>query len=56
MLFDVLSKERRIRETELVAYMLDIVVGLLQIVADILHYMLRNPFVCRLARVLFADG
>jgi len=38
MIFDVLTEERRIGETEQVTDLLNTIVGLLQIVTDILNY------------------
>ena len=55
MFLDVLAEERWVGETENVAYLLDAVVGVLQIISDVLHHMLRYPFVGSLTRMLFAD-
>ena len=54
MFFYIFAKEGRIGEAEQVADLLDAVVGLLQVVADVLQHMFGNPFVGSLARVLFA--
>ena len=56
MVLDVLAKEGWIGETEAVADLLDAEVGLAQVVADVLQYLLRNPLVGGLAGVLLADG
>ena len=54
--FDITAKERRIGESYQVANLLDAVIGLLQIITDILKYMIRNPLVSCLARVFLAEG
>jgi hypothetical protein len=56
MLFHVFPEEGGIGETELVADLLDAVVGLLQVVADVLNDMFRYPFVSGLPGILLADG
>ena len=56
MVFDVLAEIRGIGESESVANLLDAQVGLTQVVANVLHYMFRNPFVGGPTRVLLADG
>ena len=54
MFFYIFAKEGRIGEAEQVADLLDAVVGLFQVVADVLQHMFGNPFIGSLARVLFA--
>ena len=56
VLLHIFAKERGVGESESVADFLDAVVGLFQIISDILLDMLRNPFVGCLARILLADG
>ena len=56
MIFDVFAEKGWIWETETVADLLDAQVGLAQVVAYILQYLLSNPFVGSLAGVLLADG
>ena len=55
MLFHILAKERRIRELQLVAHLLDAQVGLTQIVTNVLEHMFPNPFRGCLVRVLLAN-
>ena len=55
MLLHVLTEERRIGETKHVTYLLDAVVGLFQVVADVFEYMFRYPFIGGLARMLLAN-
>ena len=54
MFFHVFSKEGRIGETEQIAYLFDAIISLFQVIADVLEYMFRNPFVGGLARVFLA--
>ena len=56
MFFYIFAKEGRIWETEQVTNLLDAVVGLFQIIADILEHMFRNPFVGSLARMLLTES
>ena len=50
----VLAKERGVRETEYIANLLDAIVGLFQIIADVFKYMFCYPFAGSLARMLLA--
>ena len=56
MILDVFPEERRVGESHLVADLFDAIVGLLQIVADILQYMFGNPVVGRATRLFLTDG
>ena len=55
MVFYVFAKERWVGEAEQVANLLDAVVGLLQVVADVLKHVLGDPFVGGLSRMLLAE-
>ena len=55
MVFYVFAKERWVGEAEQVANLLDAVVGLLQVVADVLKHVLDDPFVGGLSRMLLAE-
>ena len=52
--FDVTAKERGVGEAKQVADLFDAIIGLLQVVADVLKYVFCNPFVSCLARVFLA--
>ena len=54
MLLHVFAEEGRVGETQQVANLLDAVVGLLQVIADVLQDVFRNPFAGSLAGVLLA--
>ena len=56
MIFHVFTKKGWVRKTEAIADLLDAQVGLLQVVTDILHDVLRNPFVGSLPGVSLTDG
>ena len=56
MFFYIFAKEGRIGETEQVTNFLDTVVGLLEVIADILQDVFRNPFVGGFARMLLAES
>ena len=45
MFLHVSAEERGIGEPELIADLLDAIIGLLQIIADVLEHMFRNPFI-----------
>ena len=49
MILDIFAEEGWIGEAEAVADLLDAEVGLAQVVADVLQYLLGNPFVSGLA-------
>ena len=55
MLLHIFAEERRIGETKHVTYLLDAVVGLFQVVADVFEYMFRYPFIGGLTRMLLAN-
>ena len=56
MFFYKFAKEGSVGETEEVANLLDAVVGLLQVIADVLKDVFRNPFVGGFARMLLAES
>jgi hypothetical protein len=56
MILDIFAEEGGVGETKAVANELDAKVGLTQVIADILQYLLCNPFVGGLARILLADS
>jgi hypothetical protein len=56
MFFYKFAKEGSVGETEQVANLLDAVVGLLQVIADVLQDVFRNPFVGGFARMLLAES
>ena len=56
MIFHVFTKKGWVRKTEAIADLLDAQVGLLQVVTDIFHDVLRNPFVGSLPGVSLTDG
>ena len=55
MFFHVFAEEGRIRKSELVANLLNAVVGVAQIVAYVLKHMFANPLVGSLSRIVLAD-
>ena len=56
MFFYKFAKEGSVGEAEQVANLLDAVVGLLQVIADVLQDVFRNPFVGGFARMLLAES
>ena len=56
MIFHVFAKERGIWKREYVADLLDTIICLTQVVADVFQNMFRNPFVGGFAGTLLADS
>ena len=54
VLLDILAKERCVWETQQVTDLLDAIVGLFQIIADVFKYMFCYPFAGSLAGMLLA--
>ena len=55
MFLDIFPEKRRVGESEEVTHLLYAIVGLFQVVTDILLHLFRNPLVGSLPRLLFAD-